>query len=243
MTGWIEPPPPQRRGTGCVGKGCLILLCLLLFLAIAGAVGVYLGMKKHSAVVHAAVWARKTHLLADEPAPVPQFETTQENIAVTKRKWADFRNATPNNPPNNTPAEPPPITDVPHDTTSGQIELTADDLNNLIAANRHIRGKAFVSIEGNRLHVQTSVPVGEYVGGTGYYLNGNIVVESNGTRSLDGSALGGITVNGQPMPSDALDWKFQGRSLRDYLSAYTSKNDLGPIEIRDGKVIINRRTD
>jgi len=31
--------------------------------------------------------------------------------------------------------------------------------------------------------------------------------------------------------------------LRDYLSAYTSKNDLGPIEIRDGKVIINRRND
>ena len=238
MTGWIEPPPPQRRGTGCVGRGCLILLCLLLFLAIAGAVGIYLGMKKHSAVVHAAVWARKTHLLADEPAPVPQFETTQENIAVTKRKWSDFRNATPDN----TPVESPATTDVPRDTRSGQVELTADDLNNLIAANRHLRGKAFVSIEGNRLHVQTSVPVGQYVGG-GYYLNGDIVVESNGARSLDSSPLGGITINGQSVPSDALNWKYGGRSLRDYLSSYTSKNDLGPIEIRDGKVIINRRTD
>ena len=239
MTGWIEPPPPQRRGTGCVGKGCLILCCLLLFLMVAGAVGIYLGMKKHSAVVHAAVWARKTHLLADEPAPVPQFETTQENIAVTKQKWSNFRNATPNDVAAENPATP----DVPRDTRAGQVELTADDLNNLIAANRHIRGKAFVSIEGNRLHVQTSVPVGEYVGGAGYYLNGNIVVESNGARSLDSSPLGGITINGQSVPSDALDWKYGGRSLRDYLSAYTSKNDLGPIEIRDGKVIINRRND
>ena len=239
MTGWIEPPPPQRRGTGCVGKGCLILCCLLLFLMVAGAVGIYLGMKKHSAVVHAAVWARKTHLLADEPAPVPQFETTQENIAVTKQKWSNFRNATPNDVAAENPATP----DVPRDTRAGQVELTADDLNNLIAANRHIRGKAFVSIEGNRLHVQTSVPVGEYVGGAGYYLNGDIVVESNGARSLDSSPLGGITINGQSVPSDALDWKYGGRSLRDYLSAYTSKNDLGPIEIRDGKVIINRRND
>jgi len=239
MTGWIEPPPPQRRGTGCVGKGCLILCCLLLFLMIAGAVGIYLGMKKHSAVVHAAVWARKTHLLADEPAPVPQFETTQENIAVTKQKWSNFRSATPNDVTAENRATP----DVPRDTRAGQVELTADDLNNLIAANRHIRGKAFVSIEGNRLHVQTSVPVGEYVGGAGYYLNGNIVVESNGARSLDSSPLGGITINGQSVPSDALDWKYGGRSLRDYLSAYTSKNDLGPIEIRDGKVIINRRND
>ena len=239
MTGWIEPPPPQRRGTGCVGKGCLILCCLLLFLMVAGAVVIHLGMKKHSAVVHAAVWARKTHLLADEPAPVPQFETTQENIAVTKQKWSNFRNATPNDVAAENPATP----DVPRDTRAGQVELTADDLNNLIAANRHIRGKAFVSIEGNRLHVQTSVPVGEYVGGAGYYLNGDIVVESNGARSLDSSPLGGITVNGQSVPSDALDWKYGGRSLRDYLSAYVSKNDLGPIEIGDGKVIINKRND
>ena len=239
MTGWIEPPPPQRRGTGCVGKGCLVLCCLLLFLMIAGAVGIYLGMRKHSAIVHAAVWAKKTHLLADEPAPVPQFETTQENIAATKQKWSNFRNATPND----VAVETPPTAGVPRDTRAGQVELTADDLNNLIAANRHIRGKAFVSIEGNRLHVQTSVPVGEYVGGAGYYLNGDIVVESNGARSLDSSPLGGITVNGQSVPSDALDWKYGGRSLRDYLSAYVSKNDLGPIEIRDGKVIINKRND
>ena len=239
MTGWIEPPPPQRRGTGCVGKGCLILCCLLLFLMIAGAVGIYLGMKKHSAVVHAAVWGRKTHLLADEPAPVPQFETTQENIAVTKQKWADFRNATPTEAAVENTTTP----DIPRETRAGQVELTADDLNNLIAANRHVRGKAFVSIEGNRLHVQTSVPVGEYVGGSGYYLNGDIVVESDGARSLDSSPLDGITVNGQSVPSDALDWKFGGRSLRDYLSAYVSKNDLGPIEIRDSKVIIHKRTD
>ena len=239
MTGWIEPPPPQRRGTGCVGKGCFILCCLLLFLLIAGVVGIYLGMKKHSAVVHAAVWGRKTHLLADEPAPVPQFETTQENIAVTKQKWADFRNATPTEATVENTTTP----DIPRETRAGQVELTADDLNNLIAANRHVRGKAFVSIEGNRLHVQTSVPVGEYVGGSGYYLNGDIVVESDGARSLDSSPLDGITVNGQSVPSDALDWKFGGRSLRDYLSAYVSKNDLGPIEIRDSKVIIHKRTD
>src|SRR5439155_17312769 len=143
MTGWIEPPPPQRRGTGCVGKGCLILCCLLLFLMVAGAVGIYLGMKKHSAVVHAAVWARKTPLLADEPAPVPQFETTEENIAVTKQKWSKFRNSTPNNVSAKNQTTP----DVPRYTRAGQVELTADELNKLIAANRHISMIAFISIK------------------------------------------------------------------------------------------------
>jgi len=238
MTTWIEPPP-QRPGMGCLGKGCLILGCFLVFLIIAGAIGLYFGMKSHSAVLHSAVWMRKTHLLAEEPAPVPQFETTDESIAATKQKWADFRNGTIT--PSSTPNADTTITDnSARENQSSQIELTAEDLNNLIAANRHIRGKAFVSIDGNTLHVQTSVPVGEYVGRAGYYLNGDIVVQSNGARSLNGSPLGGITVNGQPAPSDALDWTFKGKSVRDYLGGYTSKNDLGAIEIRDGKIIINK---
>ena len=64
-------------------------------------------------------------------------------MAAAERKWKDFKNTR----------------DQP-----AHIELTADDLNNLIAENRHARGKAFVAIEGNRLRIQTSVPLNEFVG-------------------------------------------------------------------------------
>jgi len=41
MNTWIEGPPPrEKRGMGCVGKGCLILACFIVFLIIAGAIGV-----------------------------------------------------------------------------------------------------------------------------------------------------------------------------------------------------------
>jgi hypothetical protein len=228
---------------GCLGKGCLILCVFLLFLVIAGAIGFHFGMKRHSAVLHSAVWAKKAHLVAAEPAEIPQFETTSDNIAATKQKWSNFRNnvlastPTPSSSPvdGTAPAESP----TPGNQSS-QIELTADDLNNLIAANRRIRGKAFVTIDGNTLQVQTSVPFGEYIGHAGYYLNGDVVVQSNGARTLDNSPLNGITVNGQPIPAEALDWTYRGRSLRGYLSDFVGKNDLGPIEIRDGKVIVRR---
>ena len=142
MSTWLEPPPPPyRRGMGCFGKGCLILCCFIFFLLLAGAVGVYVGMKHYSALGHSFLWARKTHVLAEEPSPVPQFDTTDENISAAKQKWEDFENTR----------------DQP-----AHIELTADDLNNLIAKNRHARGKAFVAIEGNRLRIQTSVPLGEF---------------------------------------------------------------------------------
>ncbi len=222
MNTWIEgPPPPQKSGMGCLGKGCLILACFIVFLIIAGAIGLYFGMRTHSAVLHSFNWARKAHVLAQEPSPVPQFETLDENMKAAERKWNDFKSAASKNQP-------------------AHIELSADDLNNLIANNRHARGKAFVSIEGNRLRIQTSVPLGEYVGRGRYYLNGDIVVESNGPQSLEHPRLSSITVNNEPAPPDVLDWKYRSRPLRDYLNEYKTTNDVGSIEIREGKVIIDK---
>jgi hypothetical protein len=219
MSGWIEPPPPQPRRMGCVTKGCLILSCFIVFLLIAAAVGLYFGMRTHSALVHGASWLRKTQVLATEPSPVPQFETNEANIASAKSKWNDFEQASESGQP-------------------ASVELTAADLNNLIASNRRARGKAFVTIEGNQLRLQLSVPLGEYLGRGGYYLNGNIVVQTNGPQSLNRPHLSSITVNGQALPADALEWKYKAESLQSYLQQYTSGYDT--VEIRDGKVILNK---
>src|SRR6184192_3836996 len=221
MNTWIEGPSPrEKRGMGCLGKGCLILTCFIIFLIIAGAIGLYFGFKTHSAVLRSVLWAKKTHVLSQEPSPVPQFETTEESVMTAKQKWEDFQNTR----------------DQP-----AHIELTADDLNNLIAKNRHARGKAFVAIEGNRLRIQTSVPLNEFVGHGRYYLNGDIVVESDGPQSLESPRLSSITVNNEAVPSDVLDWKYHARPLRDYFREYRATYGRGSVEIRDGKLIIDRR--
>ena len=80
MNTWIEGPSPrEKRGMGCVGKGCLILACFIVFLIIAGAIGVYFGTRTYSALLHGFSWANKTHVLAQEPSPVPQFETSDDS--------------------------------------------------------------------------------------------------------------------------------------------------------------------
>src|SRR5437588_10392119 len=87
MNTWIEGPPRrEKRGMGCVGKGCLILACFIVFLMIAGAIGVYFGTRTYSALLHGFSWANKTHVLAQEPSPVPQFETTEENVRSEERR-------------------------------------------------------------------------------------------------------------------------------------------------------------
>jgi hypothetical protein len=221
MNTWIEGPPAQeKRGMGCVGKACLILACFIVLLMIAGTIE-YFGMRPHSAVVNSVVWATKAHVLSQEPSPVPQFQTTEQNINQTRQKWKDFEKNTRNQP--------------------AFIELTADDLNNLIARIRHLRDKAFVTIEDNRLRIRMSVPVGEYVRDGNYYLNADIVITSQGRQSLDNPRVSGIIINNQSLPSDVLDWKYDGRPLRDYLGQHGAALRDDTIEIRDGRVIIYRR--
>ena len=241
MNTWIEGPSAQeKRGLGCVGKGFLILACFIVFLMIAGAIDLYFGMHTHSAVVNSVVWAKKSHVLSQEPSPVPQFETTEQNINATRQKWKDFEKNTRNQPADMEPSIEPGADDLTRNQPAF-IELTADDLNNLIARVRHLRDKAFVTIEDNRLRIRMSVPVGEYVRDGNYYLNTDIVITSEGRQSLDNPRVSGIIINNQSLPSDVLDWKYDGRPLRDYLGQHGAALRDDTIEIRDGKVIIYRR--
>jgi len=222
MNTWIEPPPPQQKGMGCFARGCLILVVFAVVLVLACCAGLYWGYRHHSAVVRGVYWLNKAHAITTSPKPVPQYEASDTEIQTVKERWQDFKKAASGR-------------------QAAAIELTANDINSLIAANRHARGKAFVSIEGDRLRVQTSVPASEFLGQHGYYLSGDIIVQSDAAGSLASSRVGGITVNGQPVPSDLLDWKYRSRPLRDYLAEYTNAYDVGTIQIRDGKVILQSR--
>src|SRR5438270_9907843 len=137
MNGWVEAPPP-RKELGCFARGCLILVVFAVVLAIACVAGLYWGSQRHSAIVQGAYWLAKTHSLAETPAAVPEFAVSEEQIQRVQERWRDFEQKIRAGQP-------------------AQIELTADDINSLIAANRDKRWKAFVSMEENRLRLQTSV--------------------------------------------------------------------------------------
>jgi hypothetical protein len=222
MNGWVEAPPP-RKGLGCFARGCLILVVFGIVLAIACVAGLYWGFQRHSAIVHAIYWLAKTHSIAKAPAPVPEFAASEEQIQRGQERWRDFEQK----------------------IRAGQqveTELTADDVNSLIAANRDRRWKAFVSMEDTRLRLQTSVPLGEFLGRSGYF-NGDIMIQLNGAQSLENPQLNRIVVNSEPVPRDLLNWKYRSRRLRDYIAEYQNTYDIGTIEIRNGKLILRSRAD
>jgi len=223
MNTWVEPPP-RRKGLGCFARGCLILLVFAIVLAIACFAGVYWGFQRHSAIVHGIYWLAKTHSIAEAPMPVPEFTASDEQIQAVQERWQDFEQKT-------------------RAGQAAEIELTADDINALIAANWNAWGKVFVSIEGNQLRIQASTPLGEILNRPGYYFNGDITVQFKGPESLDNPQLNRIVVNGEQVPSDLLNWKYRSRRLHEYLADYQNSYDIGTIQVRDGKLILRSRTE
>jgi hypothetical protein len=222
MNGWVEGPPP-KRGLGCFARGCLILVVFAIVLAIACVAGLYWGFQRHSAIVHGIYWLAKTHSIAEAPAPVSEFAASEEQIQRVQERWSDFEQKIRAGQPT-------------------QIELTADDLNSLITANRATRWRAFVSIEDNRLRLQTSVWLGGFLGRSGYF-NADIMIQLNGAQSLEHPQLSRIIVNNKPVPRRLLNWRYRSRRLRDYIAEYRNSSDIGMIEIRNGKLILRSRTD
>jgi hypothetical protein len=194
-----------------------------MVLAIACFAGMYWGLHRHSALFYGSYWLAKTRSIAEAQATVPEFSGSDQQIQRVRERWQEFEQKT-------------------RAGQAAEIELSADDINALIFTTDGVRGKVFVSIDGNQLHLQTGVPIGQFLGRPGYYFNGDVIIESKGQQPLDNPQFSRITINAEQIPTDFLIWKYRSRQLREYLSEEQNAYDIGTIEIRDGKVILRSRT-
>ena len=222
MNTWVEAPP-RRRGLGCFARGCLMLLIFAIVLAIACFAGMYWGLHRHSALFYGSYWLAKTRSIAETPAAVPEFNGSDQQTQRVRERWQDFEQKT-------------------RAGQAAEIELSADDINALIATTEGARGKVLASIDGDHLRLQATMPIGGFLGRPGYYFNGDVIIELKGAQALDNPQFSRITINGEQVPTDFLNWKYRSRQLREYLAEQRNAYDVDTIEIRDGKVILRSRT-
>lgn len=201
-----------------------MMVVFLILLAVAFFVGGYVGVRYV--------------VTSNQPKEIPQIETSEAEQAAVKQRWDEFQSG----------ARPAPSTQLPDGTTTtevaplstpapNRIELTATDINQLIAANRKLRGKGFVSIENNVARVQVSVPL-EKVGFHGRFLNGELLVRpapDGNPRNIEITevSLGGVS-------DKVLNSLLGFRSLRSYTDEYATEYDVKRFTIEDNKVIIEK---
>jgi hypothetical protein len=219
MTSWIEPPPKEKK-SGCLGKGCLLIIGFLILLLIAFAIGFYVGTK---------------------PRHIPQVQTSEEEQKAVQTRWEQFEGATRNEPVA-TPAASPVSPDVtpapeaaPTPISANRIELTANDINQLIARGRRTRGKAFVSIEDNIAHVQVTIPL-DKVGFRGRFLNGDFAVRPPADRNPRNLQISQMSLNG--MPDSVVNSLLGSHSVQSYVDEFATKYGVTSFTIEDNKVIL-----
>jgi hypothetical protein len=228
MNTLVEPPPKRR--SGCFAKGCLTVIVLGILLVVIGIGGTF--------------WSVRHVYLSDKPVPIPEASVPSETGAVTF-------GATSAPPPTETSTVVRERLDTmkkaarAHKQT--QVELTAADINALIAANRKSRGTASVGVDGNVLQAQCSIPLKRLdipfrnaFGLGDRYLNGTVTIVAPPGTNANSVQLSEVRINGHSVPADVLDWGLSGvgKSLRTYVIKYANQYGVTNGEIRDGKVIL-----
>ena len=225
----VEPPP--KRGMGCFAKGCLTLIVLAILLVVVGIGGTY--------------WSLRHVYLSDKPAPIPEASAPTETSAATPGETSVAT-------PSEKSAEVRERLDTmkqaarAHERTG--VELTAADINALIAANRKSRGTASVGINGTVAQAQFSIPLQRLdvpfrnaLGLGDRYLNATVTIVAPPGTNASSVQLSEVTLNGHTFSGGLLDWQVPGvrKSLRTYVIKYANQYGVTDGEIRDGKVILH----
>jgi hypothetical protein len=228
----LEPPPQPKRGLGCcLGKGCLILVIFFLLLTVTFIVGGYIG-------------ARRV-FTSTAPRQLPQVPTSESQQQAILQRWDEFENTVRNRNAAPAPNEStPPAATAKPPAENPTIEFTAGDINQLIAANRKSRGKAFVSIANSVGHVQVSIPISK-LGFSGRYLNADFDVRSSPDGDPRKIQVTTASLRGAKVADAAFNSVLGFRTLRGYLDGYineySSEYEVSKFRIVGDRVILEAR--
>jgi hypothetical protein len=226
MTSWIEPPP-KRKGMGCFGKGCLLIIVFLVLLVVAFVIGFYTGTK---------------------PKEIPQVQISEDEQNAVRARWDEFEAGTPTEQvitPVPTPAPvseetpPPEVAPSPVATppSPNRIELTASDINALISRGRRTRGKAFVSIDNDVARVQVNIPL-EKLGFRGRSLNAEFAVRPSPDHSPRNLEITKVSMSG--VPDAVMNTLLGSHSVQGYVDEFASEHGITSFTIENNKVILEK---
>jgi hypothetical protein len=204
-------PPPPQKGMGCFAKGCLILVIFFVVLLCAFIAGSFL----------AARYLR-SHYFPITSIELPAAAPTEQEEQAVRAKWQTFDTHARAHEP-------------------ARIELSADELNALIACEPELRGKAHVTIEDNVARLKVSIPLDEVFWLRGHYINGECTVQSSVSGHPGDIQIRSVIVNGRPVAEEALQWQYGPWSVRRYINDWSTAKNLKTFEIRDGKVILETK--
>jgi hypothetical protein len=196
--------------------GCLVALVLLLMVVLGGLFGLYYAKRMFN------------DFTDTKPAPLPQMRLSRAEIDALQQRIDLFRQATRSG------------------KATEPLTLTSDEINALIATDPDLsalKGKLYVTLSGQQIEGQLSVPMeeiglpifrGRYLNGTGTF---NISLH-NGQLRLGAT---GFVVKGKRIPQVYMD-QIRKQNLAEGINsqprAAAALDRLQEIKVQDGKLLI-----
>jgi hypothetical protein len=211
--------PPRQRG--CLFYGCIIASILAVLVVIAIGLMAFFLYRFAGRMVE--------EYTATAPRELPKVEMPAEQRQAVRQRFDTFCKA------------------ADAGTATEPLVLTSDDLNALIEENPDLKGRIYVTIEGNKLKGQISFPLEKIMDVgmlRGRYLNGEADLKASLSEGVLIVTLDSIEVNGKRPPKQFLEQLRQQNWAKD---AYKDPKNAERIrkfeslEIKDGKIIIKLR--
>ena len=209
-----DPAVKSRRG--CFFYGCITCLVLLALMLGALLVGLH--------------YVRKmvNQFTDSQPMELPTVQMSQAEMDQVKQRFEAFETAIREQ----RPAEP--------------LILAADDINALIAngpQQQDLKGKLYVSLQGDQVKGEVSVPLREIGLGIfkGRYLNGSATFNLSFTNGVLSVTPQTILVKGKPVPETFMQ-EFRKQNLAAALAnepkAAAVLQGLEQVQVRDDKLVV-----
>lgn len=214
------PPPPKERG--CFFYGCIISLILLVILLIAIGVITWLTIRAISGYVQEYT----------EPTAraLPKFELSDEQRKDLDQRIAVFKDAVQK-------------ADQPADT----LVLTGDEINAWLSETKELRDKVHVSIEGDKMSGEVSIPLSDLPlpGANGRFLNGKATIKLSMQNGVLIATVDQVEVKGKPLPEQFMTMLRKenlAKSIYDDPERAAFLRKFETIEVTDGKLIMKTRS-
>jgi hypothetical protein len=195
------------------GRGCLFWGCLTFIILIILIIG----------VLAYGFYTLREKMTSTTPRAIPVKQVAPAEYEKVQNEISAFDKASKENRP-------------------AKLELTADDLNTLIAKNEDFKGKAFVKIQGDQVILDVSIPLDEIPTMKGRYFNGTIGVRPSIENEKASLKPVSAEVDGKPVP----EWLMQGLREQDFLKNARDEKfqemvkKAKSLRVQDGKIVIER---
>ena len=211
--------PPTKKRRGCFFYGCLSVVVLLLIVGLMAVLAVNYARNVINTYTDTSAMA-----LPKVEMPAAEYEALEKRVGTFKESLEKPQGVLP-------------------------LVLRGDEINAWIAnqaETKELKGKFYVTIDGDKIKGQVSIPVGGWgIPFTkGRYLNGSAAFKVSLQNGVLIVTADSIVVNGKPLPETFMA-KLRNENLakdvyRDPKNAEALRK-IESIEVKDGKVIVKPR--